>query len=280
MKIKLTLLFLVFCTTSFSQVLIGNGTSISSNAGNTIKLNHANSSGNLSFIVDAWMNFYTDRAKYYFDKEVVFNQGISTYNSNTFILKLQPGNLTISTDSWMNFYTDRSAFYFSKPIISSNGEFTSYNQSDLTLVTNNTARLTIDNASGDVVIGSNLDVKKVKVTATPGSFPDYVFKSDYKLRSLSELNAFIKENGHLPNIPKASEVEKNGQDLGLIQQKLLEKIEELTLYTIAQEKKLGNVEKLELENSSLKSQYELLNTQYEALLARIEKLESASNDNK
>ena len=88
---------------------------------------------------------------------------------------------------------------------------------------------------------SNIESKKIRVTSQPGSFPDYVFKTNYELRSLSELNAFIKEHGHLPNIPKAAEVEKNGQDLGLIQQKLLEKIEELTLYVIDLKKEIDTL---------------------------------------
>jgi len=84
----------------------------------------------------------------------------------------------------------------------------------------------------NTTIDGNLETQKVKVTSSPGSFPDYVFSKDYQLKSLPELEAFIKQNGHLPNIPTALEVEANGQDLGLIQQKLLEKIEELTLYVI------------------------------------------------
>ncbi|OEK03665.1 hypothetical protein BFP97_20025 [Roseivirga sp. 4D4] len=105
-----------------------------------------------------------------------------------------------------------------------------------------TAKLDVN---GDMVVTGEVETKKINVTATPGSFPDYVFKPDYKLRSLSELSAFIKENGHLPNIPKAAEVESNGQDLGLIQQKLLEKIEELTLYVI------------ELKQENIKQQKEI-----------------------
>lgn len=92
--------------------------------------------------------------------------------------------------------------------------------------------------NGSAIIQGNLESLKVKVTSTPGSFPDYVFKPNYELRSLSELDAFIKANGHLPNIPKAADVEANGQDLGLIQQKLLEKIEELTLYMIDLKKEI------------------------------------------
>lgn len=69
-----------------------------------------------------------------------------------------------------------------------------------------------------------------------------MFKSDYKLKSLVELENFIKVNSHLPNVPSAKEVEKNGQDVGDMQLKLLEKIEELTLYMIDQNKKVQSLE--------------------------------------
>ncbi|NVJ46696.1 MAG: hypothetical protein HWE07_06200, partial [Cytophagia bacterium] len=103
--------------------------------------------------------------------------------------------------------------------------------------------------SGNAVLKGSFESQKIKVTASPGSFPDYVFSDGYKLQSLEELEAFIKTNGHLPNVPIAKEVEANGQDLGLIQRKLLEKIEELTLHTIEQEKLIRKlterIEKLE-----------------------------------
>lgn len=253
----------MLCSLSYSQVTISNGTSISSNAGNSIKINYASPSGYLTMVTDSWMNFYTDRSKYYFDKEVVFNQGISAYNSNTFILSLSPGNLTIATDAWMNFYTDRSAFYFSQPIVSSTGEFRSYNLSDIKLQTNGVTRLTIKNSTGNVIVNEALESKKVKVTSTPGSFPDYVFKPDYSLMPIDQLANYIKENGHLPNIPKAAEVEKNGQDLGLIQQKLLEKIEELTLYMIDSN----------AENKKLKTENKELNITITRILDRLSELE-------
>ena len=94
---------------------------------------------------------------------------------------------------------------------------------------------------GDAIVYGDIESEKVKVSTTPGSFPDYVFKPEYKLRSLNELESFIQTNGHLPNVPKAEEVEANGQNLGEIQKKLLEKIEELTLYTIDEEKRLQSM---------------------------------------
>jgi hypothetical protein len=66
--------------------------------------------------------------------------------------------------------------------------------------------------------------------ATP--WADYVFEKTYHLLPLDSLSAFIKTKNHLPGIPTAEEVQKNGIDLGATQAKLLEKIEQLTLYTI------------------------------------------------
>lgn len=115
--------------------------------------------------------------------------------------------------------------------------------------------------NGNTVIQGNLESKKVKVTATPGSVPDYVFAKDYKLRSLQELEAFVNTNKHLPNIPSAKAVEKNGQDVGDMQLKLLEKVEELVLYTIDQQKTIESV-----INQNI------------ALLERIQKIENEKKD--
>jgi hypothetical protein len=120
--------------------------------------------------------------------------------------------------------------------------------------------------NGNAIIEGNLEVQKVKVTAQPGSVPDYVFSKDYALRTIPELEAFIKANSHLPNIPNANEIETNGQNLGEMQLKLLEKIEELTLYLIEENRENS---RLSLENKELNER-----------LDRIEKhLELKTNDN-
>jgi hypothetical protein len=69
------------------------------------------------------------------------------------------------------------------------------------------------------------------------AWPDYVFASDYKLLPLNELEASINKNKHLPNIPSAAEVDKKGITLGEMNRKLMEKVEELTLYVIELNKK-------------------------------------------
>ncbi len=70
------------------------------------------------------------------------------------------------------------------------------------------------------------------------AWPDYVFENTYKKLSLEELEKYVNENKHLPNIPSAAEVEKDGQHLGEIQRKMLEKIEELSLYVIELKKEI------------------------------------------
>lgn len=80
---------------------------------------------------------------------------------------------------------------------------------------------------------------RVKMKA---NWPDYVFEETHELMPVGELKAFIKENKHLPNIPSAEEVKKNdGIDLGEMNAKLLEKIEELTLYMIEQQRQIDEL---------------------------------------
>ena len=71
---------------------------------------------------------------------------------------------------------------------------------------------------------------------------DYVFEPDYKLASLSEVEAYTKTHKHLPEVPSASEIEKNGLDLAQMNLLLLKKVEELTLHTIELEKRMKAME--------------------------------------
>jgi len=72
-------------------------------------------------------------------------------------------------------------------------------------------------------------------------WPDYVFEKGYALPTLEEVRQHIEENGHLPNIPSADEVHANGSDLGEMDRLLLEKIEELTLYILQQQKEIDSL---------------------------------------
>jgi hypothetical protein len=75
------------------------------------------------------------------------------------------------------------------------------------------------------------------------AWPDYVFKPTYKLPSLSAVKTYIEQNQHLPEMPSAQEVEKNGLNLGEMVKLQAKKIEELTLYLIEQQQRIDRLEK-------------------------------------
>jgi hypothetical protein len=87
-----------------------------------------------------------------------------------------------------------------------------------------------------LTVSGNVHAREVKVTLNAGSVPDYVFAKDYQLKSLEEVEDYIKQNSHLPEIPSAKEIEKNGLMLAEMNMSLLKKIEELTLYMIEMKK--------------------------------------------
>ena len=103
-------------------------------------------------------------------------------------------------------------------------------------------------ANGNVGIGTTnpqykLDVKgQIRATEVlvqgVDQFADFVFDKDYRLPSLHEVNTFIQDNGHLPGIPSAQEVKDKGMSLVEMQVKLLQKVEELTLYSIRQQEEI------------------------------------------
>jgi hypothetical protein len=73
-------------------------------------------------------------------------------------------------------------------------------------------------------------------------WPDYVFEADYPLMQLDELQSFISENNHLPDVPNAEQVAQQGISLGEMNALLLKKVEELTLYILKQDKRLSELE--------------------------------------
>nr|WP_199158585.1 hypothetical protein [Pedobacter sp. ASV2] len=107
------------------------------------------------------------------------------------------------------------------------------------------------NAFGNVGIGTNSPKEKLSVNGNirakeikveTNNWPDYVFAKDYVLPTLAETEKHIKEKGHLQGIPSATEVKDNGVELGEMNKKLLQKIEELTLYIIDLEKRVKTIE--------------------------------------
>lgn len=94
-----------------------------------------------------------------------------------------------------------------------------------------------------LAVNGTIGSKEVKVETSSATWPDYVFKPDYKLNSIEQVDLFIKENGHLPGVPTAKDIEHNGQALGEMNTILLKKIEELTLYVIDLKKEIDQLKK-------------------------------------
>lgn len=92
------------------------------------------------------------------------------------------------------------------------------------------------NRNGNAAFQGKVEAKNFVVSATPTA--DHVFAADYNLRGINELEQFITEKNHLPEIPSAEEMTDNGLSIGDFQIKLLQKIEELTLYVISQNKEI------------------------------------------
>jgi hypothetical protein len=117
-----------------------------------------------------------------------------------------------------------------------------------------------NNAGYKLLVHGKVKVKdEVYILNTAAHWADYVFAPEYKLKSLSEVESFINKNGHLPNMPSAKEIETNGIPMAEITTKQQEKIEELTLYIIEQDKKIEALQKMKEEMDSLKKLVEKLN---------------------
>lgn len=101
-----------------------------------------------------------------------------------------------------------------------------------------------------LLVQKGILTEKIKVaTLTSSDWADYVFDSNYKMMSLDKVEQFVKENKHLPNVPTTKEMMESGSDLIKTDAKLLEKIEELTLYMIEMNKEIKALKK---ENEQLK----------------------------
>ncbi|MEO1084625.1 MAG: hypothetical protein AAFY88_10305 [Acidobacteriota bacterium] len=129
---------------------------------------------------------------------------------------------------------------------------------NISRVGSGTNELRLNNA-GTLTITGSLIAQGGDGSTDPGdTFPDYVFAPDYELMSIQDLESFVTSNRHLPNVPSAADISAaGGINMTELQLRLLEKVEELTLYTIAQEKLLD-------------AQRQLLREQGESTAATIE----------
>lgn len=102
----------------------------------------------------------------------------------------------------------------------------------LRILSNGRVGINTKNPSHQLSVNGTIGAKEINVTTS--GWADYVFKPEYELMPLNEVEQFIRDNGRLPNIPTEAEVMEHGVNLAEMVVKLLEKVEELTLYSIEQ----------------------------------------------
>ncbi|MBN9300143.1 MAG: hypothetical protein J0I41_24305 [Filimonas sp.] len=171
----------------------------------------------------------------------------SYIQKNTPVLQLNAGNSIYSDANNLALFTE-GGYVFSnsnntvtRAVLSSAGALSLYNPTTVSLYLNPVGNSFFN--SGNVGIGTTnptqklsvdgtILAKKVKVSQASADWPDYVFDSSYQLPSLDSVSSFIQLNKHLPDMPSAVVVEKDGHDLGEVQKLLLKKMEEMTLYMI------------------------------------------------
>jgi hypothetical protein len=167
------------------------------------------------------------------------------------------GNLTLGKmdANYVYFNTDMSGFSFNKPLYLQHTTIRGTGNALMFYTHTNTLGITIlhdrvgigtSNPRYKLDVNGGIRAQEV-VVETNGA--DFVFADDYQLRPLSEVEAFITENKHLPEIQSAQEMQENGVSVSELQTKLLQKIEELTLYLIQQEE---TIQELRQEVESLK----------------------------
>ncbi len=189
------------------------------------------------------------------------------YQKKIYSLSVEPYKFeltpfTVNGDTEFRNYYGTGDFKF----FVSNGSHGNGNTIGLLIKENGNVGIGTTSPDMKLTVKGNIHAEEVKIDLNVPA-PDYVFKEDYDLRSIEELENFIKENSHLPEIPSAKEFERNGIMQAEMDMNLLKKIEELTLYTIQQQKE---IESLKKENQEVK----LLNTKLIELQSRLEKLET------
>lgn len=222
-----------------------------------------------------WCHFETDREKFHFNKEIRVESGkigsysedlqLKTNGTTRMIINENNGNIgigtlpsstnkldvygTVSMTGFRLFGNTHEGFVLTsdangvgtwEPASGGGSSIWSKNSSNEAYYMGNVGIGTKNPGAYKLAINGKIRAKEVRVET---NWSDFVFEDDYKLMPLPELEKHIKENKHLPGIPTGKEVQKDGIEVGKIQAKLLEKVEELTLYVIELEKKNEELQK-------------------------------------
>lgn len=172
--------------------------------------------------------FLTGTHRIYFSEAYAFDPTIAGFRNND-------GNLVVNAKNGGVLYLNRDIIGDTK--IQSNSV------DIIVFKSNGTVGIGTDNTGPyKLAVEGSIGARVIKVTvASP--WADYVFGKSYQLKPLPDLDNYIQTNKHLPGVPTTDEVQRDGIDLGKMNTKLLEKVEELTLYVIELNKKIELLEK-------------------------------------
>lgn len=172
----------------------------------------------------------------------------------------------ISKDGAVLIRTQNNAQPFSVKNTANNSIFQISHTGTVSIHSSGNKSLIVRNSIGEKTLQLNDDglLRTREVKVDQDNWPDFVFKNTYSIMPLTEVENYINANKHLPNIPSATEIETNGLSIGKMQNLHMQKIEELTIYAIEQNKDLTD---LQNENTLLKSELEQLKRDLEEIKA-------------
>lgn len=239
-KLLILLLFLahIIC---FSQDLISGG----SNSW----IFHTPDDGRTSLYIAPSINNvwnFSNQTVFYNNGDVIFNGSIgiaTTQLTSPISIGINHGvKLSVGNSSWANPTIIETGYNYQT------GDFTDIkvpgygsNNAVIRMSQYGNVGIGTTNPTSKLTVAGNIHSREVKVTVDAGA--DFVFEKDYNLPSLNSVDKYIRENKHLPEIASATEMKKDGINLSEMNIKLLQKIEELTLYSIEQNKKIEILEK-------------------------------------
>lgn len=233
------------------NTIIGSNASI--NGSNSILIGylagHAGSASTGSYNIIIGNNAgYEDGA--HGDKNIFIGHGAGFTEGNGNTLVIDNAGETWNPFIWGDMLNDNLKFHTKVGIGPGGNVYDSFGNFPTTAATVNVSNY-------NLFVKGGILTEEVRVSLA-STWADYVFAKDYKLKPLSEVERFINTNGHLPNVPSAKQVKEEGVELGEMAKIQQEKIEELTLYVIEQNK----------INESQAKEIKVLKAQMKAILER------------